>query len=311
MLVTEPAKLKRPTKKSKFDYNVLSGVIVECDDCHKKWNIAFVYRQLALEKYGKDLCRSCRLKLQYANGRESAFKKLNKEWAVPWELRFGKERSEQLKQSVSKRVSGTGNPNYGGKHCHGFGDSRVQHLAKGSTYVEVYGEDKAADIKRRISLKTSGSNNPMYGKQTPQGSGNGWSGWFHKYFFRSLKELSFLVNVLEKNHLKWKSAENIKIPYVSYDGTHRTYRPDFIVGNKLIEIKPSRLKCTPLNAIKAKTAKVWAEEHNMTYEVVTENDFEMLSFEKIRSLKESGDIRFIERYEKKFAELESKESNSN
>ena len=56
----------------------------------------------------------------------------------------------------------------------------------------------------------------MFGRPTPQGSGNGWKGWYKGWFFRSLKELSYVVNVLEPNGDIWESAENIKIPYVNY-----------------------------------------------------------------------------------------------
>jgi hypothetical protein len=49
-------------------------------------------------------------------------------------------------------------------------------------WVAKYGKeeaDKKYEIYRqKISEKNSGSNNPMYGKPSPQGSGNGWSGWY-------------------------------------------------------------------------------------------------------------------------------------
>jgi hypothetical protein len=36
----------------------------------------------------------------------------------------------------------------------------------------------------------------MYGKPSPQGSGNGWSGWYKGKYFRSIMELSFIVEYL-------------------------------------------------------------------------------------------------------------------
>jgi hypothetical protein len=71
-------------------------------------------------------------------------------------------------------------------------------LAK--TYEELYGKEKANKMKNNLSILNSGSKNKMYGKPSPQGSGNGWSGWYKGWYFRSLIELSYMVNVIEK---KW------------------------------------------------------------------------------------------------------------
>jgi hypothetical protein len=44
----------------------------------------------------------------------------------------------------------------------------------------------------------------MYGKPSPNGSGNGW-------YFISLHELSYMVNVIERFKLKWNSGANARI----------------------------------------------------------------------------------------------------
>ena len=49
-----------------------------------------------------------------------------------------------------------------------------------------------------MSASMSGEQNPMFGKQTPTGAGNGWSGWYKDWYFRSLGELSYVVNVLHE-----------------------------------------------------------------------------------------------------------------
>ncbi|MBR4316812.1 MAG: hypothetical protein IKP65_07630 [Alphaproteobacteria bacterium] len=43
------------------------------------------------------------------------------------------------------------------------------------------------ELKKKYSEKSKGKNNPMYGKPAPKGSGNGVSGWYKGWFFRSLR----------------------------------------------------------------------------------------------------------------------------
>jgi hypothetical protein len=40
--------------------------------------------------------------------------------------------------------------------------------------------------------------------------GNGWSGWYKEYFFRSLGELSFIISVVERFGFNAVSAESQK-----------------------------------------------------------------------------------------------------
>ena len=81
----------------------------------------------------------------------------------------------------------------------------------------------------------------MYGKPAPIGSGNGWSGWYKGWYFRSLLELSFMINVIERFNMPWISAENqtYKISYVDTNLKQRNYYADFIIDNKyIVECKP-------------------------------------------------------------------------
>ena len=101
---------------------------------------------------------------------------------------------------------------------------------KGKTFEELYGKEKAEEIKKKISKRSSGSNNPMFGKPSPQGSGNGWSGWYKGFFFRSLLELSFLV---KSNISEIENAEYIKIKYIDENGKERNYLPDYLKNKKV------------------------------------------------------------------------------
>ena len=79
----------------------------------------------------------------------------------------------------------------------------------------------------------------MYGKPSPQGSGNGWSGWYKGWYFRSLLELSYMILVIERFNISWSNGEKIKITYKNFSGINRNYFPDFLLNNKyIIEIKP-------------------------------------------------------------------------
>lgn len=140
-----------------------------------------------------------------------------------------------------------------------------------SIWLEKYGKDEAdrrlKELKEKHSKNNSGSGNPMYGKPTPKGSGNGWKGWYKKHFFRSLRELTYML-MLEEEGKVWKSAENIRIFYLDCYGKERTYSPDFLVENKLIEIKPIRLQNTPLIKLKTEAGQKYCLENNLIYEII-------------------------------------------
>ena len=203
-----------------------------------------------------------------------------------WEELHGKEAAEKMKVNASKRLS----------KRRKSGDlqnvtwSVINKSNKGKTFEEIYGKEKAAELKEKLSERFSGENNPMFGKPSPKGSGNGWSGWYKNFYFRSLLELSFLIR--EQRELK--SAESIKIPYIDFDGTARTYHPDFICENTLIEIKPKKLLGTATNKLKFEAGKKFCENNDFQFKILTEDDIEKLSDEEIQQLYDSHLIKFIE-----------------
>ena len=175
-------------------------------------------------------------------------------------------------------------------------------------WLTKYGEEEAD--KRNIAYKekqrfnNSGSKNSMYGKPSPQGSGNGWSGWYKEWYFRSLRELSYMINVINKNSLDWKPGEgSVRIKYTFFDGTERNYSPDFIIGNKMIEIKPKKLQATPLVQLKAKAASEYCLNNQMEFELI---DPQILTDDEIFELYSKKEIKFLDRYEKKFLERYNK-----
>lgn len=170
-------------------------------------------------------------------------------------------------------------------------------------WVNKYGLEvankKLQKLKELKSKNATGEKNPMFGKPSPQGSGNGWSGWYKNIFFRSLLELAYLKELIDKN-LNFESAEQKKhgISY-TLDGVNRTYFPDYYLvdTDTYVEIKPKRLTESRENVLKFEAAKSLYNFH-----VITEHDVKKLSDEEIVNLYINGDLKWMERYEHKFVE---------
>ena len=121
-------------------------------------------------------------------------------------------------ESIAKMLK---NKNYSYAQTKEFAEKSARHGKDNGMYgrsfydvwLEKYGKeeaDKRMDIyKSKKSKRYSGKGNPMYGKPSPQGSGNGWSGWYKEHFFRSLRELSYMHDLDDKG-LKWETGETKK-----------------------------------------------------------------------------------------------------
>lgn len=173
-------------------------------------------------------------------------------------------------------------------------------------WEEKYGKElaiqKYKEWKEKISKTNSGENNPMYGKPAPIKSGNGWSGWYKGWYFRSLRELSYMINVIEKLNLNWKCAEKscYAIPYF-YNNKNRNYYADFILNDKyLIEIKPKTLWETDLNKNKRKFALKFCKENNLVYKI---RDPKLINTEILIKLYNQSTLYFVDRWDKKFKNI--------
>jgi hypothetical protein len=170
-------------------------------------------------------------------------------------------------------------------------------------WVKKYGEEEAkkrdSEWKAKVSAKSSGENNYWFGKTPPVGAGNGWQGWYKNWFFRSLHELFYMVNIIEKQGLKWENAERkeYKIQYID-EGKVRNHFADFIIEDKkMVEIKPIRLQTTRSVKIKAEAAMVFCKENGLEYEIV---DPPKLTDEELSILYETKQIVFTEVTEQKY-----------
>ena len=212
---------------------------------------------------------------------------------------YGKTHTEESKQYMGKR----------GERCEKEKQRLRALLKKHSNrrsiydiWNEKYGVDIANEKKEKLrqkqSVNASGSNNHMYGKPAPKGSGNGWKGWYKGWFFRSLRELSYMVNVIEANNWTWCNAEKkkFKVQYIDWEGKTRNYFPDFLVNNNtIIEIKPKKLWNTPTIQSKKQYAVEHFRKMGYNYEIV---DQPLLAIQQIKTLIVDGSLRFQERYTK-------------
>jgi hypothetical protein len=259
-----------------------------CPSCGILLTYTLTSNMLAAEKKQKK-CMKCALKNRNTTGKNNPF--------------FGKTHSKKTKELISKAnlgrilgldprksLKGDKNPMYGKS----FYD----------IWLEKYGKTEADKrlnkFKKTQSTLNSGENNAMYGKPSPKGSGNGWSGWYKDWYFRSLLELSFMINVIERFKFTWENGEKKKytIPYINYNNISRTYRPDFILNNKfMVECKPKKLHTTPLNKLKAEAAKKFCKKNGLKYHQI---DCKKLSQEEIKKLYEKEDIKFIDKYNDKY-----------
>jgi TnsA-like endonuclease N terminal/NUMOD3 motif len=295
----------KPQLKDKIQ--ITQFIKIRCDnkECGKEWEIPYSYFLKGRAIYGRDLCLSCKMREQYKKGLREEQKIKAGEGArralegKTLEEIWGNKRTKQFRKNHSTRMSGKNNPNFGGLYSHGFRDRPLN--IKGKTFEEIYGDERATEYKKKLSRASSGKNNSMYGKPSPQGSGNGWSGWYKGKYFRSFLELSFIINVLEKQKLIWDTGERARynIPYTDYKGTDRSYYPDFIIENSIIvEIKPHNLRNSKDILLKEEAAKKWCKKHNFEYRIIDE--VEKLSDDEIRILHDNELVKFINRYEEKF-----------
>lgn len=172
-------------------------------------------------------------------------------------------------------------------------------------WIEKYGNEiaqqKENNRREKLRIKNSGELNPMYGKPSPSGSGNGWSGWFNNYYFRSLLELSYLKYLID-NNIKFETGEQKKYS-ISYliDGIQHNYFCDYylIDDDIFIEIKPKALLNTKINSIKFNNAKQKFEDR---FVILTEDNIIKLTDNEILDMYNSQQLKWIDRYQKKFEE---------
>lgn len=166
-------------------------------------------------------------------------------------------------------------------------------------WTNLYGIEEAdrrwKEFKDNLSVKMSGEGNPMYGKPSPSTSGNGYKGWYNGQFFRSLRELTFMLKnpqVATAESNRWRAS------YVDWDGISRTTVPDFVDElNKIVyECKPKKLHESPSVRNKATALEAHVEFLGYSYEIV---DPGVLNTETLLQLIKSNNVLLTEKSKEK------------
>lgn len=281
---------------------VTQKVKIKCDQCNFELSSSLLNQIEGVKKYGMDLCRGCKQKEQYRLGLRDKQKEHIRNYATKvqkgktYEELYAPDKVNSIKNKLSKSASDN-NPRWSlkyrtydeiNKDKKKLG-KRITDTRKGKSYDEIYGYEKSLSIKNKLSSSFKGEKNHMYGKPAPKGSGGGIDGWYDDFYFRSLLELSFLIDMSNKG-ITVMSAENntFKVPY-EIDGVIKNYFPDFYLPdeNLIIEIKPFCRISEHINSIKFKAANKTFDN----FKVLSERDFKKIAKDELLKLVNNNIVR--------------------
>lgn len=244
---------------------VSQSIIVECDNCHKEYSVQYRHFIKQLEKRNKSLCFKC--------SRTSPMR--------------GKKHSEETRKKISVANKGKlwSTEREADRLRASNSLSTYNRSTKGLTLEERLGVEKARLLRESRSFRVLGDKNPMFGKPCPITGVRhiGVQGWYGNWFFRSILELSFRINILEAQKIEFISCDqdiSFRIPYYDSEGNRRNYFPDFFLKEEktVIEIKPYRMSFLGKNVSeKTKAGEQWCKEKGYVYKLLTEKDFNRLT----------------------------------
>jgi len=126
-----------------------------------------------------------------------------------------------------------------------------------------------AEQERRRKISETMKKNPLAGGLR-EGSGRGKKGWYKGIFCDSSWELAFVIYHIDHN-IPIKRCEE-KRPY-EYKGRTHYYIPDFIVNDKIIEIKGFNTEQWQIKMLNNKDVTVLYEEDMKPYFEYVENKY--------------------------------------
>lgn len=274
-----------------------------CPKCKKELSYTNKKNRNVAEKANR-LCGSCSRKEvcqrpESKRAKEILAQRYREEYKGEGNPFYGKTHTEETKEKIRQNqdLSFSQTPEYRKKMSQVMSGHNNPMYGKNlyDVWVDKYGEDEAdkrmASLSKKRSKNMMGEKNPMYGKSPPKGAGNGWGGWYKGWYFRSLKELSYVIYVIEPNGYKWESAErkHLSIPYVDYLGHKRTYRADFLLNDLiLIEVKPKALMDTVINQQKKMAAELFCSNNGYEYRMV---DVKTIEYKALQFLCASGIVK--------------------
>lgn len=184
---------------------------------------------------------------------------------VPWNKGMKTSDTARIKQSVAKR---------------------------GKTWEEIFGVNKAQEMRERAKDRMIGNKHNKLGF----GQGGGYTGKYKNLYFRSLIELTFIIET-ERCGLKIHNAENL-FPITMDNG--KIYKPDFYApgffGPTIVEIKPSKRINDEDVEYKASQAAKFCADNNMQYTIGFDR---MLTNDELRIVYESGDLILTDKMSKR------------
>lgn len=297
---------------------MMSKYTRNCPECQKVISYCYKFGMLYAER-DKTICKGCASKKRAATPEfvaraKHSFDKWNKK-VKSGEVKNGFEgrhHTEENKKHFSETRKGIPlKPEHKEKVLRGMHKAQEafnkEKLGCYGWWLKKYGKeeaDKRMDLMReKHRINATGSKNNMYGKPSPAGSGNGWSGWYNEHYFRSLRELMFLIYA-DRFQLKLTSLEkrSYKIVYTDPLGVERNYFADYLVNDKyFIEIKPKKLQQTPNNKAKYMAALEVCKYNNWEFRYIDPK----INSKLIKNLWIEGRIAFLPRYEEKIKEYYS------
>ena len=173
-------------------------------------------------------------------------------------------------------------------------DARAKQSAakRGRTWEDIFGIEGAA--KRRVNMRKimKGNNYNKLGF----GQGGGYTGKYKNLYFRSLIELTFIIEA-ERCGLEIYNAENL-FPMTMDNG--KVYKPDFYApdffGSTIVEIKPSKRVNDEDVEYKASQAAKFCRDNNIQYTIGFDR---MLTNDDLKSIYESGDLILTDKMSKR------------
>ena len=179
----------------------------------------------------KGLSKKHRKKIGVANiGKHSVSEERRKKLS---EWHKGKRLTEETKRKLSLATKGKNNPMYGTIRHHSKETRRRISIAGKGRIPWCTGKHLSEETKRKIGLASKGNKNPMYGKSPNTHKHNVW---YKGMYLRCSYELRF-VKACEKYNIHFEQGQESNRIFLEDENGKFSYKPDFLVGNQIIEIK--------------------------------------------------------------------------
>jgi len=139
----------------------------------------------------------------------------------------------------------------------------------------------------QTAFRTGRPNLKNRGRIPSKRAGSGISGKYRGNMFRSLYELSFIINVLEAHGII-AEYETLRIPLG--DGHH--YVPDFVAHSErtIYEVKYEKALSQPKNVVKLDVGRRFAEAMGYTFEVYTEKRMKVFTLDEVVKMVKEGAV---------------------